>query len=121
MAVRELLTKQPFYRLVNGGREAQTYNKPQYVDQMKYTERRLMGSIMTQTDYLEEYYPFSHRVMSDFYFPEFYNYSKEVNEATGKEEIKFHREETLESALHSSALLRYSSSFTFAETMCIGS
>ena len=94
MAVRELLTKQPFYRLVNGGREAQTYNKPQYVDQMKYTERRLMGSIMTQTDYLEEYYPFSHRVMSDFYFPEFYNYSKEVDEETGKEEIKFHREET---------------------------
>ena len=93
MAVRELLTKQPFYRLANGGREAQQYNKPQYVDQMKYTERRLMGSIMTQTDYLEEFYPFSHRVMSDFYFPEFYNYSTEVND-DGKEEIKFHREET---------------------------
>lgn len=93
MAVKELLTKQPFYRLVNGGREAQNYNKPQYVDNMKYTERRLMGSIMTQTDYLEEFYPFSHRVMSDFYFPEFYNYSTEVND-DGKEEIKFHREET---------------------------
>jgi len=93
MAVRELLTKQPFYRLSNGGREAQKYNKPQYVDQMKYTERRLMGSIMTQADYLEEFYPFSHRVMSDFYFPEFYNYSTETTE-DGKEEIKFHREET---------------------------
>lgn len=93
MAVRDLLTKQPFYRLSNGGRESQAYNKPQYVDNMKYTERKMMGSIMTQTDYLEEYYPFSHRVMSDFYFPEFYNYSTETNEE-GKEEIKFHREET---------------------------
>lgn len=93
MAVKELLTKQPFYRLVNGGRESQKYNKPTYLDNMKYTERRLMGSVMTQADYLEEFYPFSHRVMSDFYFPEFYNYSTETNE-DGKEEIKFHREET---------------------------
>ena len=73
MAVKDLLTKQPFYRLTNGGREAQTYNKPIYVQDMKYTERKLMGSMMTQADYLEEFYPFSHRVMSDFYFPEFYN------------------------------------------------
>lgn len=93
MAVRDLLTKQPFYRLVNGGREAQKYNKPQFVDLMKYQERRLSGSIMTQADYVEEYYPFSHRVMSDFYFPEFYNYTTEVDD-DGKEEIKFHREET---------------------------
>ena len=94
MAVRELLTKQPFYRLCNGGRESQKYNKPMLVDRMKYMERPLMGSIMTQADYLEEFYPFSHRVMSDFYFPEFYNYSTEKNEETGVEEIKFHREET---------------------------
>ena len=93
MAVKELLTKKPFYRLANGGREAQQYNKPTYLDQMKYTERKLMGSMMTQTDYLEEYYPFSHRVMSDFYFPEFYNTTTEVND-DGKEEIVFHREET---------------------------
>ena len=93
MAVKDLLTKQPFYRLTNGGREAQTYNKPIYVNDMKYTERKLMGSMMTQADYLEEFYPFSHRVMSDFYFPEFYNYSTETGD-DGKEEIKFHREET---------------------------
>ena len=80
MAVRDLLTKQPFYRLSNGGKEAQKYNKPTYLDQMKYAERRLMGSIMTQADYLEEYYPFSHRVMSDFYFPEFYNYTETEDE-----------------------------------------
>lgn len=93
MAVRDLLTKQPFYRLANGGKESQAYNKPVYVRDMKYTERKQMGCIMTQTDYLEEYYPFSHRVMSNFYFPEFYNYSTETNEE-GKDEIKFHREET---------------------------
>ena len=93
MAVRDLLTKQPFYRLTNGGKESQKYNKPMYVDKMMYTERKMTGSIMTQADYVEEFYPFSHRVMSDFYFPEFYNYSTEVDE-DGNEEIKFHREET---------------------------
>ena len=60
---------------------------------MKYTERRLMGSIMTQTDYLEEFYPFSHRVMSDFYFPEFYNYT-EYEDEEGKKQIEWNREET---------------------------
>ena len=93
MAVKDLLTKQPFYRLANGGREAQKYNKPMLVEQMKYTERKLSGSIMTQADYLEEYFPFSHRVMSDFYFPEFYNYTTETAD-DGTEELKFHREET---------------------------
>lgn len=93
MIVKELLTKQPFYRLANGGREAQKYNKPMLVENMKYTERKLIGNIMTQADYLEEFYPFSHRVMSDFYFPEFYNYTKETNDK-GEDEIKFHREET---------------------------
>ena len=91
--IKDLLTKQPFYRLTNGGREAQDYNKPMFVDQMKYTERRLTGSIMTQADYLEEFYPFSHRVMSDFYFPEFYNYT-ETTGSDGKTEIEWHREET---------------------------
>ena len=93
MVVRDLLTKQPFYRLVNSGKDAQQYNKPICVDQMQYHERNLMGSIMTQADYLEEFYPFSHRVMSDFYFPEFYNYTTETNDK-GEDEIKFHREET---------------------------
>ena len=93
MAVKDLLTKKPFYRLVNGGREAQKYNKPMYLDNMKYTERKQMGNIMTQTDYLEEYYPFSHRIMSDFYFPEFYNYTEHETE-DGKTEIEWNREET---------------------------
>lgn len=93
MAVKDLLTKQPFYRLTNGGKDAQKYNQPMLVDNMKYTERPKWGSVMTQTDYLEEYYPFSHRVMSDFYFPEFYNYTTKTNE-DGKEEIEWNREET---------------------------
>lgn len=93
MQVKDLLTKQPFYRLANGGKEAQDYNKPTFVDQMKYQERKLWGSVMTQADYLEEYYPFSHRVMSDFYFPEFYNYTERTNE-NGEQEIEWNREET---------------------------
>lgn len=93
MALKDILTKQPFYRLSNGGIEAKEYNLPRYVEDMKYTERKLKGSIMTQTDYLEEYYPFSHRVMSNFYFPEFYNYTTTVDD-NGKEKIEWNREET---------------------------
>lgn len=93
MAVKDFLMKQPFYRLTNGGEDAKAYNKPMYVDQMKYAERKLHGQQMTQADYLEEFYPFSHRVMSDFYFPDFYNYSEETND-DGKKEVVFHREET---------------------------
>ena len=93
MAVKELFTKKPFYRLANGGKDAQTYNSRQTVDTMKYVERKLNGCVMAQADYLEEYYPSSHRVMSDFYFPEFYNYTTETDD-DGKETIKFHREET---------------------------
>ena len=92
MTVKEILTKKPFYRLTNGGTEAKNYNEPMFVDTMQYAERRMKGQQMTQADYLEEFYPFSHRVMSDFYFPEFYNYSTDM--VDGKEEIKFHREET---------------------------
>ena len=88
MAIQDLLTKKPFYRLTNGGREAQEYNNPMLVDNMRYRERPLNGTLMTQADFLEEFYPSSHKVMSDFYFPEFYNYSEENGE------IKFHREET---------------------------
>ena len=93
MTISDILTKQPFYRLTNGGKDAQDYNKPMFVDNMKYTERRLVGSVMTQADYLEEFYPFSQRVMSDFYFPEFYNYTEKVGE-DGKTEIEWNREET---------------------------
>lgn len=93
MVIQDYLTKKPFYRLANGGREAQSYNRPMLVENMKYTERNLTGCIMTQADYLEEYYPSSHRVMSDFYFPEFYNYTTNVNEK-GEESVEFHREET---------------------------
>lgn len=94
MAVTDLLTKQPFYRLTNGGKDADAYGgTPQFIDNMRYHERPLKGRLMTQADYLEEFYPFSHKVMSDFYFPEFYNYSEEKN-ANGEVEIKFHREET---------------------------
>lgn len=93
MAIQDLLTKKPFYRLTNGGREAQVYNSPMLVDNMHYRERPLIGTLMTQADFLEEFYPTSHKVMSDFYFPDFYNYSEEKN-AQGETEIKFHREET---------------------------
>jgi len=93
MKIKELLTKKPFYRLTNGSDKAAKYNKPMQVDKMVYAERPLFGQCMAQADYLEEFYPFSHRVMSEFYFPEFYNFSTEKDEK-GVDVIKYHREET---------------------------
>lgn len=94
MVIKDLLTKPPFYRLTNGITGSREYSKQIPVENMKYTERIIVGQQMTQADYLEEFYPFSHRIMSDFFFPEFYNYTQEMNENTGKVEEKFHREET---------------------------
>ena len=94
MAIKDLLTKPPFYRVANGFEEANKHAVPTYVDLMKYTERRIKGQVMTQADYLEEYYPFSHRIMSEFYFPEFYNYSEIRDEKTGEVTEEFHKEET---------------------------
>lgn len=93
MAIRDLLTKPPFYRLTNNGEGAKKYNTPTLVGQMKYVERDLIGQQMTQADYLEEFYPFSHRIMSEFFFPEFYNYTEETDDK-GNRTQTFHREET---------------------------
>lgn len=90
MAVRDLLTKPPFYRLQNSGLETKS---SMLVDSMKYKEKSLYGMQLTQTDFLEEYYPSSHRITSEFFFPECYNYGEVITEDGEKMETMY-REET---------------------------
>ena len=92
MAIRELFTKQPFYRLENNGLDTDM-RKAVNVSQMKYVERPLKGRIMTQADFVEEYYPSSHRIMSEAFFPESYGYGQVITE-TGEKMDTMYREET---------------------------
>lgn len=63
------------------------------VDAMKYDEKNLRGMLMTQTDFLEEYYPSAHRITSEIFFPECYNYGEIITE-TGEKMETMYREET---------------------------
>ena len=97
MNVNDLLTKKPFYRLQNSG----LFTKEQEmvkVSAMKYKEKPQVGMLMAQTDFLEEYYPSSHKVTSELFFPECYNYGNVILEDGTKMETMY-REETFRVAV----------------------
>lgn len=54
--------------------------------------------LMTQTDFLEEYYPSAHKINSEVFFPEFYNYGEVITEDGNKMETMY-REETFRVAV----------------------
>lgn len=97
MNVNDLLTKKPFYRLQNSGLFTRTENSTA-VDAMRYTEKRQVGMPMTQTDFLEEYYPSAHKITSEVFFPECYNYGEVITEDGEKMETMY-REETFRVAV----------------------
>lgn len=90
MNVTDLLTKKPFYRLKNSGLEEK---KEVRVENIRYAEKPLIGVPMTQTDFLEEYYPSGHKITSEIFFPEAYNYGEVILEDGTKMETMY-REET---------------------------
>lgn len=90
MAVTDLLTKQPFYRLQNSGLFTKTATD---ISNMRYEEKSLVGMMFTQTDFLEEYYPSAHKITSEIFFPECYNYGEVITENGEKMETMY-REET---------------------------
>lgn len=73
----ELLVKRPFYKTAPYGREEEPV---QSVDTMKYRERPICGTPLTQADFIEWFYPSSSKVMSQFWFPDKLNYGKVVTE-----------------------------------------
>lgn len=95
MQVRDILTKKPFYRLQNSG----LFTKSQQpVDSMSFQEKKQVGMAMTQTDFLEEYYPSAHKINSELFFPEHYNYGEVIMENGEKMETMY-REETFRVAV----------------------
>ena len=95
MQVKDLLVKKPFYRIQNSG----LFLKSQVaVDAMRYEEKKQVGMMMTQTDFLEEYYPSGHKINSEFFFPEAYNYGEVITEDGEKMETMY-REETFRVAV----------------------
>lgn len=101
MAVTDLLTKKPFYRLQNSGL---TKKSEVPVDSMRYTEKKTVGMPMTQTDFLEEYYPSAHKITSEVFFPECYNYGEVITE-TGEKMETMYREETFRVAVPLQAVI----------------
>jgi hypothetical protein len=92
MNVNDLLTKKPFYRLQNSGLSTKQ-EKTGNVASLRYLEKPQVGMLMTQTDFLEEYYPSAHKINSEFFFPESYNYGEVITEDGEKMETMY-REET---------------------------
>lgn len=95
MNVNELLTKKPFYRVQNSGLFTKS---AKYVAYMKYKEKPIKGMVMSQTDFLEEYYPSGHKINSELFFPENYNYGEVILEDGSKRETMY-REETFRVAV----------------------
>lgn len=94
MQIKDLLVKKPFYRLQNSGLKQEAFTqKAVPVDAMKYTEKKMLGTPMTQTDFLEEYYPSSHKITNEIFFPESYSYGEVITEEGEKMETMY-REET---------------------------
>lgn len=93
MNINDLLTKKPFYRIQNSGlftKEQQTVDK---TNALRDQEKPQKIMLMTQTDFLEEYYPSGHKINSEFFFPECYNYGEVITEDGEKLETMY-REET---------------------------
>ena len=95
MNINELLTKKPFYRIQNSG----LFTKSETLtDQLKYREKKQHAMLMTQTDFLEEYYASGHKINSEMFFPECYNYGEVITENGEKLETMY-REETFRVAV----------------------
>lgn len=97
MNVSDLLTKKPFYRLQNSGLFTKQ-EKSAPVDSLKYDEKKPQAMLMTQTDFLEEYYPSAHKINSELFFPECYNYGTVITEEGERLETMY-REETFRVAV----------------------
>ena len=93
MAVKDYLVKRPFFRVQNSGLFTKGEAGNVAVSKMAYTEKEVVGMPMTQTDFLEEYYPSGHKITNELFFPESYNYGEVITERGDKMETMY-REET---------------------------
>lgn len=96
MAVVELLRKRPFGRIT-----AENYMKgavTRRLDSAAYFENRKAYQVMSQSDFLQEYYPSGHRINSEEYYPDRIKYEEEVD-ANGKTVKHYYKEKVLRVAV----------------------
>lgn len=89
--IKDLLTKKPFYRVLNSGLTSRSGSACRVSD-MQYEEKDIIGTPLTQADFIEELNPSAHKVTSEFFFPDSYNYGKVITEH-GDTQDTMYREE----------------------------
>lgn len=92
MAVIDLLAKRPFGRITAKG-----YKKAAVIsnlDEIPYYEDSVFWQVMSQGDFLREYYPSGHLVNSDDWYPDKIKY-EELTDKDGKTYKRYYKERVL--------------------------
>lgn len=93
MAVVDLLSKRPFGRISPKGYKAASVIAN--LDDVPYYEDTIYWQVMSQGDFLREYYPSGHLVNSDTWYPDKIKYEELVDEKTGKTYKRYYKEKVL--------------------------
>ena len=97
MAVVELLRKKPFGRITANGYMKGTVTGR--LDNAPYFDNRKAYQIMSQSDFLQEYYPTGHRINNEEYYPDRIKYEEVADETTGKMVKHYYKEKVLRVAV----------------------
>lgn len=97
MAVKNILSKRPFGRITSKGYKSASIITD--LDGTPYYEDNTFWQVMSQGDFLREYYPSGHLVNNDTWYPDKIKYEEAVNEETGKTYKKYYKEKVLRVAV----------------------
>ena len=90
MATVDLLTKKPFGRITADG--YMKGNITRNLSDVNYYENKQQYKLMSQADFLREYYPSGHLINSDIWYPDKIKYEDVVDEETGKTSRRYYKE-----------------------------
>lgn len=97
MATKDLLSKRPFGRI-----SAKGYKKGAEITNLSdvpYYEDNLFWQVMSQGDFLREYYPTGHLINSTDWYPDKIKYEDIIDEQTGKTTRRFYEEKVMRVAV----------------------
>lgn len=97
MAVKNILSKRPFGRITSKGYKAASIITD--LDEAPYYEDASFWQVMSQSDFLREFYPSGHLVNNDTWYPDKLKYEEVVDEKTGKTYKKYYKEKVLRVAV----------------------
>lgn len=93
MATVDLLTKKPFGRITADGYMKGVTTK--FLSDANYYESKEQYRIMSQADFLREYYPSGHLINSEEWYPDKIKYEDVVDETTGKTSRRYYKEKVM--------------------------